>query len=163
MNGGGTKVLRTVLTLFLMGFCLNCASQKPNFSGTWELNHSESQLQIPPPASTVFLIEHKEPDFILTRTHFYEEESDTWSIHLTTDGNEVIQEDGNEKFVGRLFWEGNELVFSSEIFVRNRRATNIVTYSLSQDGRILTATENFRGPVVEYENIWVFVKKDNKI
>jgi hypothetical protein len=45
----------------------------------------------------VFTIEHEEPDFVLTRTHIFGEESDTWGIHLTTDGKEVVQEEGNEK------------------------------------------------------------------
>ena len=135
------------------------ASQKPNFTGVWKYNPSKSQLQIPSPASSTFTTEHEEPYFILTRTHIFGEKSDTWGVSLTTDGKEVVQEEGEEKLVGRLYWEGGQLVFDSKIFVRNRQATNVVKYKLSEDGKTLTATERFRGPAVKYDNVWVFDKE----
>jgi hypothetical protein len=55
--------------------------------------------------------------------------------------------------------EGNELVFDSRIVLQDREATNLVRYSLSADGKTFTATERFRGPVVKYDNIWVFDKE----
>jgi hypothetical protein len=156
------NVLRWVIMVVLLaaptGFVLLPAAQKPNFSGVWKFNPDKSSLQIPPPTSSIFQIDHQEPYFNLVRTHFYGEKSDTWSIHLTTDGKEFIQEENGEKLVGRLYWEGSILVFDSKIFLRNREASNNVRYELSEDGKTLTATERFRGPVVKYDNIWVFEK-----
>jgi hypothetical protein len=34
-----------------------------------------------------------------------------------------------------------------------------VKYSLSPDGRTLTAEERFDGPALKYENTWVFQKE----
>lgn len=133
--------------------------QRPNFSGVWKFNPAKSKLQTPAPTASVFRIDHKEPGFDLSRTHTYGEKSDTWGIRLTTDGKEVIQEEEGRKTLVRLTWEGNELVFDSRIVLKDREATNVVRYSLSEDGKILTATERFRGPVVKYDNLWVFDKE----
>jgi hypothetical protein len=56
---------------------------KPDFTGTWKLNHGKSSLQIPAPESTIFVIEHSEPHFHLERTHVFGGNSDTLSIDLT--------------------------------------------------------------------------------
>lgn len=152
------KVLMVTLPAFL-AFSWGQEPQRPNFSGVWKFNPAKSKLQTPVPTASVFRVNHREPDFDLSRTHTYEEKSDTWSIHLTTDGKEVTQEEGGQKVLVRLFWEGNELVFDSKIVFKDREVTNVVRYALSQDGRVFTATERFRGPVVKYDNIWVFDKE----
>jgi hypothetical protein len=159
MIRNGARGVFAFLIMTLAGVYTGFASQKPNFSGVWKYNPSKSNLQIPPPTSSTLEIEHNEPDFILTRTHYYEEVSDTWGIHLTTDGKEVIQEEGEEKLVVHLYWEGNQLVFDSKIYIRNREASNIVKYALSEDGNTLIATEHFCGPVIKYDNVWVFDKE----
>lgn len=131
---------------------------RPNFSGVWNLDLQKSKLQIPAPDSGVFNIGHKEPSFHLSRTFIKGGENDTWSIDLTTDGKEVVQAGQTEIFRGRLRWEGNDLILDSTISVKDRTATNVVRYHLSDDGQVLTATENFKGPRLKYENTWVFDK-----
>jgi outer membrane protein assembly factor BamB len=134
-------------------------SQKPNFSGAWRFNPEKSKLQIPAPTSSTFRVDHREPEFHLSRTHVYEGKADTWSIDLTTDGKEVVQQEGDRTIHSRLYWEGNELVFDSKIVLKDREATNIVRYQLSEDGKTFTAIERFRGPILKYDNIWVFDKQ----
>ena len=134
-------------------------ARKPDFSGTWVFNTAKSTMQIPAPDSGVFSIDHKEPVFKLSRTLVKGGKSDAWGIDLTTDGREVVQKGETETTSGRLTWEGNELVFDSTIALKDRKASNIVRYSLSADGSVLTAVEKFRGPVVKYDNIWVFDRK----
>ncbi len=147
-----------VLLAALTGFVLSSGAQKPNFSGVWKFNPDKSSLQIPPPTSSIFQVMHQEPYFNIIRTHQYVEKSDTWEINLTTDGKEFVQEKNGEKLVGRLYWEGNTLVFDTKISIKNREASNIVRYELSEDGKTLTASERFRGPAVKYDNVWVFEK-----
>jgi hypothetical protein len=152
------KVLMATLLISLL-FSWGQEPQRPNFSGVWKFNPAKSKLQTPAPTASVFRIDHREPNFDLSRTHTYGEKNDTWGIHLTTDGKEVTQEEGGRKILALLNWEGNELVFNSRIVLQDREATNLVRYSLSEDGRVFTATERFRGPVVKYDNIWVFDKE----
>jgi len=150
-----TIALAAVLTL-AVGAGQNAA--KPDFSGVWNLNLQKSKLQIPAPDSGVFNIDHKEPSFHLARTFVKDGKNDNWSIDLTTDGKEVVQEEKTETFRGRLRWDGNDLVLDSTISLKDRTATNVVRYHLSDDDQTLTATENFKGPRLKYENVWVFDK-----
>jgi hypothetical protein len=86
------------------------------------------------------------------------EKSDDWKIDLTTDGKEVVQEGKDETVRARLYWEGNDLIFDSKIILKDREASNVVKYHLSEDGKTLIATEHFRGPILKYGNVWVFEK-----
>lgn len=129
---------------------------KPDFSDEWNFVAGRSKLQIPVPDSGVFRLDHREPVLRLSRTLVSKGKSDTWSIDLTTDGQEAVQHGSSETTRGRLYWDGNDLIFDSKIILKDREATTIVRYHLSDGGRTLTATESFRGPVVKYDHVWVF-------
>jgi len=135
------------------------SSPRPDFTGVWKLNLQKSKLQVPAPESGVFRIEHREPSFKLSRTFIRDGKEDTWGIGLTTDGKEVVQEEKSETFRGRLTWVGSDLFLDSTISMGTRTATNKVTYHLSEDSRILTAAESFRGPIQKHDNLWVFDKE----
>jgi hypothetical protein len=156
---------RTLLPLSIVFLLLSAglvlagrAQTKPDFSGVWNLNLKESKLQIPPPDSGVFRIEHREPTFRLSRTFVRGGQEDVSTLDLTTDGKEVVQEEGAETFRGRLSWKGDDLFLDSTLTIGNRSGLNQVTYHLSGDGKVLTATEAFRGPRLKYDNVWVFNK-----
>ena len=53
---------------------------KTNFTGTWKFNPNKSALQSPSPESSIFVIEHHEPNFHLERTHVLGGVSDTFSV-----------------------------------------------------------------------------------
>jgi len=148
-----------VSVLSWAGFALAQEAQKPDFSGVWKFNPEKSKLQIPAPTSSSFVVDHKEPRFHLSRTHVYDGKPDTWSIDLTTDGKEVIQQTGDRTLHARLYWEGNQLVFDSKIVLKDREASNIVKYQVSPDRKVFKAYESFRGPKLKYDNIWVFDKE----
>ena len=135
-------------------------ARRPDFSGTWTMNAGKSRLQIPPPDSSVFHIEHREPTFKLTRTHRVKGQADdTFSITLTTDGKEVIVAHSGRVIHSRCYWEGERLAFDSRIETKEGEAANVVRYSLSADGRELAAEEHFRGPTLGYDNLWVFDRR----
>jgi hypothetical protein len=158
-------IKRGVFLFAILAFAAAAASSvpqtpgHPDFTGSWVFNAARSKMQIPPPDSAVFTIDHKEPLFKLSRTLVTKGQADTWGIDLTTDGKEVTQKNPGETTTGHLTWDGRELVFDSTIVLGTRKASNIVRYSLSADGSVLTAVEKFRGPVVKYDNIWVFDRK----
>jgi len=158
MRKGLIAMVGILWILAVTGLASNEDAVKPNFSGVWNLSLQKSKLQIPAPDSGVFTLDHKEPSFHLSRTFVKGGQSDVWSIGLTTDGREVVQEEKTETFRGRLSWEGNDLVLNSTITITDRTATNVVRYHLSDDGLTLTATESFRGPRLKYDNVWVFDK-----
>lgn len=132
------------------------ARKKPNFSGTWHANFAQSKLQFKQPDSTVFTIEHREPEFSLTRTHVFEGKSDTWGVRLTTDGKEVVRKEEGRTLRMRVTWEGDSLVFDVKIEKADGDGTDVVKYSVSRDGKIFTALERYRDAQNSYDNVWVF-------
>jgi hypothetical protein len=104
---------------------------KPNFTGTWKFNPGKSVLQIPAPDSTIFIVEHMEPIFRLSRTHVVGVKSDTFSLELTTDGTEVVILQGDLRLRARAYWEGETLVFDSHLLRGGEDATNILRYKLA--------------------------------
>ncbi len=127
------------------------------------MNAGKSLLQIPPPDSSVFQIEHTEPAFKLTRTHRVEGQADRFSITLTTDGKEVVVAQADRVIQSRCGWEGEQLAFDSRIETKNGEAANRVRYSLSADGTELRAEEHFRSSGLSYDNLWVFDRSEEAI
>ena len=133
-----------------------CPMIKPDFSGTWRFNPSRSLLQIPPPDSTTFIIDHREPHFRLKRTLVHGQTADTFEIDLTTDGTPVRKRHGDLDFDGRLTWDADTLVFESFVTRGVETGTNIVRYQLADQGRTFIALEEVRSPNYNHSNRWVF-------
>ncbi len=132
---------------------------KPDFSGTWTFDRAKSVLQIPPPDTSEFVVTHREPNFRLTRTHVYGETSDTFTLDLVTDGREITFAQGELNAVCRAFWDGDTLIFDSRLLRGNERATNTVRYTLSEDLASIVANEQFRSESLNYDNVWVLVRR----
>lgn len=147
------------LTLLVGAAALAQPPKKPNFTGTWRANFAKSNLQIKHPDSTVFTIEHREPRFVLFRTHTFDGKSDTWGIELTTDGNEVVRKEDGRTLHARLIWEGDSLVFDVALDLPEGKGHDRVKYSISKDGRTLTALESYRDPKISYKNVWIIERE----
>jgi hypothetical protein len=129
---------------------------KPNFTGKWNFNLAKSKLEIPPPTSSRFVVDHREPKFRLTRTHIYAERSDTITVEFTTDGKESVQDFGERRARIRAHWEGTTLVAEMSVTAREGEGANVVRYSLQDRGKTLVAVERFRSATLNYDNTWVF-------
>jgi hypothetical protein len=128
---------------------------KPNFTGTWIFNPAISVLQIPAPDSTVFVIDHREPVLRISRTHIVGEKQDTFSLDLTTDGQEVSVDRDDLGLNCRAYWDGDTLVFDSKLTRAGEEATNIVRYTLTNGGKTFRAEERFRSSSLNYDNLWM--------
>jgi len=137
------------------------ALEKPDFSGNWVFNAEKSKLQIQVKLeSAMFTIDHKEPDFRFSRVFVVDGRPDSFSYALRTDGNEQVKTEGGRTTHSRLFWDGDVLVFDVRIVLTDgREATNVVRYSLRDNGSTFVAEEKFRGPVLKYDNLWVADRK----
>jgi hypothetical protein len=132
---------------------------RPDFSGTWRFNPARSVLQIPAPDSTLFVIDHREPLFRLSRTHVIGGKSDSFALDLTTDGQEVTLERGDLLLRARAYWDGDTLVFDSRLVRGGESATNVVRYRLGEAGDSFVAEESFRGEHLSYDNTWVLERQ----
>jgi hypothetical protein len=129
---------------------------KPNFTGTWTFDPARSTLQITAPDESVFLIDHREPAFRLSRTHIVGEARDTFSIDLSTDSNEeVIINRDDVRIRARAYWDDGTLVFASRLTRAGEEATNVVRYVLSIDRETIVAEERLRSGSLNYDNVWV--------
>jgi hypothetical protein len=128
---------------------------KPDFSGTWRFDPARSDLEIRAPEASVFVIEHEDPFLRISRTHFADGKSDTFTLELTTDGREVAAERGDLKIRARAHWDGDTLVFDSRLARGGEEAANLVRYDLAADRRSLVAEERFRSASLSYDNTWV--------
>jgi hypothetical protein len=133
---------------------------KPNFSGTWKFNPAKSVLQIPAPDATEFVIEHREPALRISRTHIVGEQRDTFSLDLTTDGQEVWVDHGDLRICCRAYWDGDMLVFDSKLIRAGEEATNFVRYALTDGGKTFRAEERFRSGSLNYDNLWILDRSE---
>ena len=158
------KLARVDLLLFIgITTAFAQSNAKPNFSGTWVLNTAASKLELKnPPIASTFTIQHREPNFHLKRTHvFANGKRDTWGIDLITDGkHKVVRKDGPARDVTRMYWDNAVLVLEEkETAPDGSFGTNVVRYTLSEDGKTMTASEHEEYPGGQLTNKWVFDKQ----
>ena len=129
---------------------------KPDFSGTWIFNPAKSKLESTAPTKSIFVIEHQDPLFKLTRTHTRGEKSNTLALEVTTDGKEHYRKDGEYEAWTRMTWMGEELVLDMKMAYRGERGTNVVHYRLAEGGKTFIAAEWYHMPGKVHHNLWVF-------
>ena len=148
------------LLLVAVATCFGQSDGRPNFSGTWVLNLRASKLELKDaPTASTFNIRHTEPNFHLKRTHVYADgKRDTWRIDLISDGkHKVVRKDGPNRDVTRMYWDRDVLVLDEKVTAPDGSfGTNVVRYSLSNNGNTMTALEHEEYPGGQLTNQWVF-------
>ena len=139
---------------------MQAQAERPDFTGKWRFSADKSRLQIPPPDSAHFEIEHREPEFRLTRTMVYAGQPNTLTIELTTDGRESVKQLGVLEARIRLSWDGPELLFDSVVRTPDDEGTNVVRYSLRDNGNTFVAWERVRWAKHQHDNHWVFDREE---
>ncbi len=129
---------------------------KPDFSGTWEFNPEKSKLESAVPTKSIFVIQHREPTFKLTRTHTRGQTSDTLTFEYSTDGKEHYRKEGEAESWARMTWLGDELVLDMKMSYRGEEGTNVVHYRLADGGQTFIAAEWYHFSSTQRHNLWVF-------
>ena len=106
----------------------------------------------------VFVIRHTDRTFKVTRTFTFEGTENTLSFEFPTDGKEVASEERGLKKSSSIRWLGNTLVFRTRLLLPDEEATNVVHYTLLDDGQTLLAEETFQGKSLKHHNLWLFDK-----
>ena len=106
-------------------------------------------------------VKHAEPKFSLDRTFVIDGEENKLAFELTSDGKELIRQDGNRELHSELKWQDQYLVFRTQVLDPiNGEGINRVVYMLEDDARVLIADERFESAAQRYKNKWVFDKKE---
>ncbi|MBN1273208.1 MAG: hypothetical protein JXB26_13155 [Candidatus Aminicenantes bacterium] len=154
------KFCKTLAIVFVVLFAGGLSGrEKPDFSGKWILNKQKSKLNIKRIESGVISLDHQEPNFHFHRLFIIAGNEYSYLYDLTTDGREKITEEDGETLHSRLYWEEDSLILDVHIISKRGEATNKVKYTLTDEGKTLVAEEQFRGPRLSYDNLWVLDKE----
>jgi hypothetical protein len=169
------KIL-SVLSLIALTVALVSAEGKVNFSGTWILDKSKSDVsqfigvgedtEKAQNANMTMVVEQEGASLRVTRIMKTQgDERERKEIHTyKIDGNETTNTGfRGETVVARAFWEGNKLVVVStrtkRALMKNISAESRGIWSLSPDGKTLTITAQVNSPRGEQRVRAVFDKQ----
>ncbi len=123
------------------------ALAKPNFSGRWRMNASQSEFgAIAPPSSLVLQVAHNDPDLKVITTQAGEMGEFTIEFSYTTDGRECVNRVRDIERKSTVRREGDTLVIESRMDLEGNAVTVIEKWNLSEDGKTLTSTRLLKGP-----------------
>lgn len=127
-------------------------ASKPDYSGLWVVNASESDFGlIPPPQCRGLKLTHREPELVAEETSPGGEPCGL-TIKYSTDGTPVTYTANNARQLARLTWSGNALVI-------NRASDDGITMrieaTLSADGKKLTRAFDVDAP--QGSTSWTYV------
>lgn len=124
------------------------AADKPNFSGTWTAQMDKSDFgMMPPPQSMSRKIEHAEPEMKITTTQKGERGENTSESKFTTDGKEATVKMRNREAKLKAKWDGEKLIVESKSEFNGAELTQKETWSLSENGKMLTISNDINSPM----------------
>lgn len=156
-------MLRRICFALSVAALFNAAAfaQKPNFSGTWRMNVAKSDFgPLPAPESRTDVIEHSDPNLKDSVSAQGAQGKQEFTANYTTDGKEVTNKIGPREVKSTASWEGNNLVVNSRTSFNDNDITIKSTWSLSEDGKILTQNAHFTSPMGEADQKVVFEKQE---
>ena len=155
-----TRTTMTLLVLVCVAGGCGTEMSRPDFSGTWVLDLSRSSLEIMIPDSSIFVIDHREPILIGERTHFLDGVSNTSSgSEATTDSVLTVLQAGDLEIQTRVYWDGQTLVLAQEWSQGGVPVTNLVRYTLADEGQTLIADERMSAGDDDHHNVWTFRRR----
>lgn len=161
MKGSQVSVLTLVL-LAVSPFMLSAqqVASKPNLTGKWVFSAQKSSLKVPPPNSMTLEIEQSDPHIHFTRTQVYGDQKLNWELAAATNGQkDVVQEMPSYTANVHVYWDGSSLVLDQQMTASDgTKASDVVTYSLIDDGKVLQAVERQTvvGATGAMMNKWVY-------
>lgn len=160
------KLVLIIFSFTLLYFiALNAQPKKPDLSGTWVLNKTESQLSgMMIPDNIEMVISHQEPKINIQKTIYVRDQERTQNLSYITDGSETKGEGpmGGTR-ISKSHWEGEKLIVESTMTVSTPRgeftSESKETWTLSSDGKTLTIDIITKSPRGESIQKQVFNKK----
>jgi hypothetical protein len=168
-----TRLAPVLLALLVLGPIPGFAGSPPNFSGTWQVDKSQSTVQSERPlaslaarASLTMVIQHRDPELRIEQHGSLMATERTLVTVYFTDGRETTNRGAHgEVITSKSHWENGSLVTDSRI-VRGQGAsaqtmTRRDVMSLSADGKslVMEGTRNTVGQGKPDSARLVFLKK----
>src|SRR5260370_15511668 len=104
------RKLMSTLFVIVAAASVAMAADKPDFSGDWKMDADKSSFgQMPPPASIVAKIDHKDPALSITTTQNHQ----TQTFKYSTYGKETTNSMIGNCMKSKAVWDGKTLGISS--------------------------------------------------
>ncbi len=136
----------------------------PNFTGTWSIDLTKSDFgPMPPPQSVVHTIEHKEPNIKIVTAQKSEQGEVSNERNLTTDGkpnvNKVRMGGPDQEVTSTSKWVGKSLNTVMKVDIQGTPLDFNDTWTLSDDGKVLTIVRAIKSPQGDFAATTVFNKQ----
>jgi hypothetical protein len=142
MPSGNIQRQTVRFTFLILVASLAFAADKPNFSGSWEMDVSKSDFGgSPPPDSFKRKIEHSEPSLILTDEQVSPLGTEKVVRTYTTDGKETSYQWMGGDVKSAAHWDGNAMVIVGKVDLGGTELTVAGTLTLSADGKTLIESD----------------------
>lgn len=136
------------------------AADKPDLSGTWNLNVQKSEFgPSPGPDKFVRKIDHKDPEMKLTTTQAFQGQERTSDVVYTIDGKPHTVKVGEAEAEITATWKGNNLEVKSLRNIQGNEITAVETWTLAEDGKTLTTVSHIKAPMGELDLKFFFEKQ----
>jgi hypothetical protein len=136
------------------------AADKSDFSGTWVLDHAQSDFgvtSVPPLQTNV--IEHKEPNIRMATTSKGDRGTHTTERSYITDGKEHTLDVGPGRAKSTSKWDGAKLVTQTKIEGPDGILEIDDLWELADGGKQMIIRRDFKGPQGEASQKLVYRKK----
>ena len=160
-----TIVACAALLAFLMSESAWAQNATPDFTGKWNLDIAKSDFgPMPTPESVVHVIEHKEPNIKIVTTQKSAQGEITNERMLTTDGKENVNKmrvgpDSEQEVKSTSKWNGKALATSFKLDVQGAAFDFNDSWTLSDDGKVLTIVRAVKSPQGDFAATIVFNKQ----
>jgi hypothetical protein len=136
-------------------------TERPDFSGSWELDASQSDFgPVPGPTQSTQIIEHQDPLLRLSADSTGFMGADHVEFEFQTDGTETVQTIEGRPRKTQSYWEDKVLVTKWEIDNPGQPLFEMVDRrSLSEDGRTMIVNRQVYSKWAEWEQKAVYVRK----
>lgn len=136
---------------FTAGFSQAWAA-KPNFSGTWKLDASQSDFgPMPTPDKWERTITHEDPSLKYKTVQVGQQGELTTETSYTTDGKERTNKFRDQEYKGVAKWDGDVLTIQSKREIQGMEITINERWTLSPDGKVLTISNAISTPQGDFE------------
>jgi hypothetical protein len=150
----------TIGLLALSTLLADAAFAKPNFSGDWKMNASQSDFgQFPAPSSMTQKITHDDPSLkVVTKMATGNGDFDMEASY-TTDGKESANQFGPNQMKSVLKWDGETLIVETKGQFGDSGFTLTDKWDLAAGGKTLTIRRHWASSRGEMDQKIVFDKQ----
>ena len=133
------------------------AQSKPNFTGTWKLNVEKSDFGVLPPSnSRTDVVDHQDPNLKITVSDDGAQGQQNYTLLMTTDGKEALNKPSGLEMKSVATWNANNLVVSTKLQFQGSDVAIKTSWTLSDDGKMLTENAHLESPMGETDQKMVF-------